>query len=288
MTLLSPRSAGIGLTLASYGVWAVQAATVKSLGAGHAVWQLIFSQSVVVLLTSLLTQPQALRQLAQRRRPGLLLAQCLSQFAATYCYFRAVTELPLATATVIYSCAPVVVVLLSALVLRERLHAADGLAVGLGLLGTVLAAGLGSEGDAGSPVRLGSALVALAAGFFWGLTVVLTRKHHAEENTGTKLLALSAVYCVASAGFVDFSTPIHSADALLMLLLGLQTYGAQWLFFEAARRLPGKLLGPLEYASILWATLLGLLCFGEVPTTLVLLGSGCIVLAGLVISLREG
>jgi len=289
MKKLSPQHAGILLTLASYFVWAAQAATVKYLGAAYSVWQLVLSQSVITLFIAVLAEPHALRRLVARPQYLPLLVQCLTQFAATYFYFRAVTELPLATATVIYSSAPIVVVLLSALVLRERLGLVDVLAVAIGMLGTVISVGLGSGNTSGgSPTYSAAATwVAVAAGFFWGLTVVLTRRRHGTDSTGTQLLALSGVYCLASACFVDFKIPNSMADAWLLVLLGLETYTAQWLFFEATQKIPGKLLGPLEYSSVVWAMLIGWLLFAETPGPAVLLGSAFIVASGLLISLRK-
>jgi len=48
-----------------------------------------------------------------------------------------------------------------------------------------------------------------------------------------------------------------------------------------------SLLAPFDYVAMVWAALLGLAVFGEVPKERVLIGAGVVVVSGLFIVWRE-
>jgi len=82
----------------------------------------------------------------------------------------------------------------------------------------------------------------------------------------------------------------RSHDALTwMMLAGLALAGglAQLTLTGALRLAPVALVMPMDYTSLLWALLLGLWMFGEVPTPWIWVGAPVIIASGLVIVWRE-
>jgi drug/metabolite transporter (DMT)-like permease len=73
------------------------------------------------------------------------------------------------------------------------------------------------------------------------------------------------------------------------ILAGLALVGglAQLTLTGALRLAPVALVMPMDYTSLLWATLLGIWIFGELPTPWVWAGAPIIIASGLVIVWRE-
>jgi drug/metabolite transporter (DMT)-like permease len=61
----------------------------------------------------------------------------------------------------------------------------------------------------------------------------------------------------------------------------------QYAMFEGMRRAPVSILAPFEYTSLIWAFILGLLIWGDVPKHNVFLGAALIFAAGVTIILGE-
>jgi drug/metabolite transporter (DMT)-like permease len=82
----------------------------------------------------------------------------------------------------------------------------------------------------------------------------------------------------------------HTHDAATfaaMAGLGLAGGVAQLALTGALRFAPVSLVVPMDYSSLLWASLLGWLVFGQLPTTWTLLGAPIVIAAGLLILHRE-
>lgn len=281
----SPGLMGIVLTLASYLMWSAQYATAKALSSDYSEWQLLFMRSLGVLGLVLLSGRVSWRWPVASAWSMSLWVKGVCQFASAWCFFHAAEHMPLGTVTVLYSSAPIVVLVLSVLWLREQVGWKDGLAVALGLLGVTVAVP-----PAGGWLP-GPLLAALLSGFFWGVTVVLSRHWRDRGTISAQLLATSALFAVLSALGMDFRPVTSWRDAGLFGALALQTFAAQWFFLEACKRIPAKVMGPLEYSSIVWALLIGLWVFGEHPDMALLAGAAMVVGSGYLASrghVRQG
>ena len=91
------------------------------------------------------------------------------------CFFGALQRVGVAVATLVTLCAaPVLVAMLSALVLRERLTARPMVALGAALVGTALLASPGQRPDAGGDALLG-VVMALGSALGYALMALLSR-----------------------------------------------------------------------------------------------------------------
>lgn len=271
---------GILLALASYALYTLHYATMKWLGGDYSLWQLIFLRSAAMLaITLVLGRKATLRAFAASPHKLPTAIRGALQFLSALCFYKAANALPLADVTTLYSTAPLIIVVFSMLLLKEKVGFAHGLAVALGLVGTVVAAGPSID-TAGLPV-----LYALGSALFWALTVVLTRKSGARESTDVQLFTTSLVFLVLSLGFLEWRSPVSVVDLALMAAIGLQIYLAQLCFFEACRFAPASVVGPMEYSSLVWAALFGYLLFADIPTIPVFAGAALVIVAGLLLTL---
>ena len=73
----------------------------------------------------------------------------------------------------------------------------------------------------------------------------------------------------------------------MLVAIGILGGIAQICLTQSYRLGDASLIAPFEYASILFALLIGYLAFGEVPVPLVLVGAAIVVAAGIFVVLRE-
>jgi len=73
----------------------------------------------------------------------------------------------------------------------------------------------------------------------------------------------------------------------LMIGLGILSGAGQYLLFEGFRLAPASAIAPCEYTSLVWAFLLGLAIWGDVPASTIFAGAGLIALGSLVLVVSE-
>jgi drug/metabolite transporter (DMT)-like permease len=76
-------------------------------------------------------------------------------------------------------------------------------------------------------------------------------------------------------------------DLWIILLVGIGGSFGQFFLNQAFRYGEVSLLAPLDYVALIWATLLGFLLWGDIPSPWVWLGAAVIVASGLYIVRRE-
>ncbi len=84
-----------------------------------------------------------------------------------------------------------------------------------------------------------------------------------------------------------FAQPHDGASWAILAGLALAGGLAQLTLTQSLRLAPVALVMPMDYTSLLWATLLGAWLFSELPTPWTWVGAPVIVASGLVIVWRE-
>ena len=225
---------------------------------------------------------------AQHHRPGardtrLMGLRAGAEVAATICFLTALASLPIATATAILQSTPLVVTLGAALVLGEPVGWRRGVALLIGLAGVVLIVRPGAAAfDA-------HALYAVAAVAFIATRDLSTRRMGARLPSALVAL-VSGVAVTLAAGLAAAAQPWPAVTPRQM---GLMTLAAAFLivgFIFAVRAMRvGEVAfaAPFRYSILLFAIVLGLVLFGEVPDGLTLAGAALIVGSGLFTFWRE-
>ena len=201
---------------------------------------------------------------------------------ATFSFFSALTYLPIADALAIFFIQPLIVTVLSAFVLKERVGPRRWAAVAIGFVGTLIIIRPGFvELNPGS-------LLALAAGGFLAIYFVMTR----------------AISGQAPAIVTTFQTNIVGATLLSLVvpLIWLAPTPAQWAMFLALGAVANfghflvvraydyaeaSLLAPLAYTEMIMATLVGWYFFGDFPDGWTFVGVAVLIGCALYISIRE-
>lgn len=257
----------------------------KLLGATHGPFEItfwrFFMQSALmlpfVIMLRLWTVPPGTLLLQAIR--GLLLAM------ATVFFFAALKHLPMAEAIAIFFAQPMILTLLSALLLGERLRARRIGAIIAGLVGTLIIV---------QPTVLifgWPAILPLGSALSMALYMVLTRKLSGDVNpyqmqflgSAAAMIGLGLIVLAGTVFSISGATMSMLTEREVMWVVGMgiaATLGHAFIVF-AAEKAPANLLAPFQYVEIIGATALGYLVFSDVPAKSTVLGVGAIVLSGL-------
>lgn len=197
--------------------------------------------------------------------------------------FVAFILLPLAEATTIGFSVPIFSVVLAALVLHEPTGKWRWGAAAAGFAGVLVIVQPGS-----GEVPLLGASVALAAALLIASVTIVIRRLGATEQASTTVFWFAVSSLVPLGILMVHFAASHDAVTWAMLA-GLALVGglAQLTLTGALRLAPVALVMPMDYTSLLWATLLGAWLFGEMPTEWTWVGAPIIIASGLVIVWRE-
>jgi RarD protein len=191
--------------------------------------------------------------------------------------FEAYKYTTISTATLCYYCAPVIVIMLSPLILKEKLSGLKVACVLASLLGMSFVAGVHNLSASGQNNLLGIAFGLTAAALY--SSVILMNKFlrglTGIESSSTQLVIASAVLLpyVLLTEKISFSA-FTGQTVLLILTVGIIHTGVAYLlYFSAMQKLPGQTIALLSYIDPITAILLSSLILGEVMSPLQILGA---------------
>jgi drug/metabolite transporter, DME family len=203
-----------------------------------------------------------------RRDLGLMLL--MGAFMAFYqvCYFAAIARVGVAIAVLVTLCtAPVMVALLSALLLRERLTSAIVLALVCALAGTAMLIWVGPETGGERHDTLAGVLLALGSAFGYTMLTLCSRtlsgRYHALQPI-TIAFTAGALLLLPFALATGFVISYPAGGWALLLYLGLvPTALAYVLFLTGIRSVTATVASIATLIEPLTSTLLAWLLFGE-------------------------
>lgn len=266
---------GIVMMLVGLALFSILNGVVKALAESFAVNQIVFFRNLFALVTLLLMARGlgGLPALRVRDRAGMALQAV--QFTAVLLFiFVAYRHMPLADATAISFLQPVLVMLLSAPLLGEKVTRLGWIALLMGLGGVVL---MVRPSGGGSLFGLTMSVIGTV---FSALSLIQQRSLSRMETS----LAIAFWTLAGSALLVAPSLPFNwvqptPAQWALLIGNGLASGACQYLTTRALFHAPVATLAPLSYTKMIWALIVGFVWFGDMPTALVLGGSAIVIVA---------
>lgn len=284
---------GISLKLASVVLFVCMATLIKATSEDVPTGQAIFFRSffaLPIIIGWLALRHDLTTGLRTKRPMGHvwrgLIGACGMGFG-----FSSLAYLPLPEVTAIGFAAPLMTVILAAVLLGERLRLFRLSAVVIGLIGVAVIMSprltIFSGDTLERTAQIGVILV-LCSAMFRALAQIHIRKMAQTEETAAIVFYFSMVTTVLGLCTLPFGWVVPEWDVALMLIASGLIGGVAQIFITSAYRYAGaSLIAPFDYASILVAMVLGYLVFADVPTPQMLVGSGIVVASGLLIIWRE-
>ncbi|UYN99952.1 MAG: DMT family transporter [Devosia sp.] len=235
------------------------------------------------LLMLAILAPLKGRELVHTQRTGLVIVRGISLALGSFLMSLALQRMPVAETTAIIYLCPVLVVLLSGPLLKEKVTPISWVAALLGFTGVLLIARPGGGLDPlGVLFALGNVGLALAYNL---LSRVLA---HTERT-------MAMLFYSALAGAIGFGIflpwTLHGAaptglQLVLFAGLGISAWLGHYLFTQSYRYAPAALVAPMTYLHLVWAGILGWLVFNHAPEPIALGGMGLVACAGALSAIR--
>jgi drug/metabolite transporter (DMT)-like permease len=204
-------------------------------------------------------------------------------------WFAALQRLTFPEATAIVYAAPLIMVILAATILGERVRVYRWSAVLVGLVGVlvILAPQLSNGFDVMEDAAALGAVLALCAATFMALTSVFVRQLAGTDPTYTIVL----YFLIAGTAVTALTAPTWVVpswtDFGLMVLIGILGGIGQLFLTQAFQHAEASTIAPFEYSSMIWVVSIGYFVFGEMPTLNVAIGAAIVIASGIFVIFRE-
>ena len=213
--------------------------------------------------------------------------------------FAGLSLLPLPEVTAIGYATPLFTVVFAAIFLGEQVRLFRLSAVAVGLVGVliVLFPRFTIDGDTVSKMATLGAIMVLGASIMRGLVQIHVRRLVQTDSTAAivfffSLTATCLSFLTLPAGMLvnwpalTWISPSTEIVAIL-ILSGLVGGVAQIMITSSFRFGPVSMLAPFDYASMVFAIIIGWAFFGEIPTSAIVIGAGLVMTGGVLIIWRE-
>ena len=283
---------GILLKVASTVFFTLMLVCVKAVAERIPAGEIVFARSFFALLPivpMLVWQGQFPAALITKRPWTHVTRGIVGLFSMTL-NFAALAFLPLPESMTIGYAAPLIIVMLAALVLGERVRLFRWSAVAIGFVGiiVILWPRFTLIGRPVADTALFGAMLALASAVFSAFAAIFIRSMTQTESTGTIVFYFALSSSVLSLVSLPFGWVMPDLrEATLLVAMGLLGGVGQILMTSAYRHAAAATIASFDYVSMLWGLLFSYLLFGEVPSGSVVSGGAIVIAAGIFIIFRE-
>ncbi len=273
---------GVAYANAAMLAYVVHDSSIKALATELPVLQSQFVRAAIVFAGAVAILVLTGRTRSIRpRRPGLIAFRGFAGLVSFGLYFLSLTHLSLVDAYALFLTGPMMIALLGALILKEKLGALGWAALVLGFAGVVvlLRPGFGTFSVWG--------LAVLGASSIYALSMVATREMTRTDDSLTIVGWAALFTVVVLLPFQPFLwVAPDPAGLALMFGLGVTAMAAQALTTQAYAHAPTGIVAPFDYVALIYISLISWLVFGQPPDWLTAAGALLLVASGLIV-LRE-
>lgn len=262
--------------------FSVMAAFVKLGGSRLPSQEIVLFRSIVVwVITAILIKRRRLPLWGRNKK--LLFLRGFTGFWGLSAFYYTLTQIPISDSTTIQYTSPLFTALLAAFILKERSTAVQWGFFLLAFAGIIFIV------RPGYSIYTFPALLGLGGAFFSGLAYNLVRKLRQTDHPLNIILYLPTVSIALSIPMVihNFTMPV-GMEWPVLLAIGITTQIAQIfltksLHFETAAKATN-----VSYVSIIFATMFGLIFWGEIPDWRTAIGAVLVVIAVVEIARENG
>jgi len=281
----------VTLKLAAIFLFVLLGALVKATADEVPPGQAVFFRSafaIPVILVWLILRGQ-LRQGLITKRPGFHFWRGIMGTTAMGLTFTGLGLLPLPEVTAIGFATPIFTVILAAILLGERIRMIRVTAVLIGLVGVVIMLWprLSGAESLQEGATLGALLI-LGATMLRSVVQIHVRRMVETEHTAAIVFYFSLTATFLALLTAPFGWVLPSPRAAGFLIAAGLIGGVAQIMITSAYRFGGaSLLAPYEYASMIFAVIIGYVWFGETPTLVMLGGAALVIGGGVLVIWRE-
>ena len=273
----SKETIGMLFGILGYLSFSILDATQKTLILYHSVFQLLLVKYFFVLCLSLIESKRKNNfSFYKSKNIKLQILRSFLSVIESGCFVLSFKYLSLADAHSIGSLSPVIVVALSAIILKEKVSPKIWVAIFIGFIGVLII--LRPTSSIFDP----KALLPLVAAFMLGLYQVVTKKVSEDDTNETSLFYTSIIgLIIMTLLATNFWTPIESSSYVMFLAIGIFFSLGLYLQIIALSKARASILQPFHYTLIFWAIIFGYIFYNDVPDMFTIVGAIIITASGI-------
>ena len=281
---ISTTIIGIIFAILAYFSFSLLDAIQKTAVIYNSVFQILFLKYFFTLFLSITeSYRKNNHNFFKTNSPKLQITRSVLSIIESGCFVLSFRYLSLADAHSIGSLTPVIVVALSAIILREKVNLKTWIAIFIGFIGVLIIM------RPGLSIFDPKSLIPLAAAFFLSLYQIVTRKVSEYDSSETSLFYTSVVGIILMSFMMPFFwQPMQSYSYLLFLGIGI--FFSLGIYFQiiALSFAKASVVQPFHYTLILWAIILGYIFYNDLPDLPTVIGAIIITLSGIyVLNIRS-
>ena len=273
----SKESIGILFGIFAYLSFSILDAIQKTLVLHHSIFQLLLVKYFFVLCLSLLESKRKNNYLFYKSKNiKLQIFRSLLSMIESGCFVLSFKYLSLANAHSVGSLTPVIVVALSAIILKEKVSPKTWVAIFIGFIGVLII--LRPTSSIFDP----KALLPLIAAFVLGLYQIVTKKVSKKDSNETSLFYTSLIgLTIMSLLAYRFWTPVDKSAYTMFLGIGLFFSLGLYLQIIALGKARASIIQPFHYTLIFWAIIFGYVFYNDIPDMFTVIGAIIITCSGI-------
>ena len=273
----SKESIGILFGIFAYLSFSILDAIQKTLVLHHSIFQLLLVKYFFVLCLSLLESKRKNNYLFYKSKNiKLQIFRSLLSMIESGCFVLSFKYLSLANAHSVGSLTPVIVVALSAIILKEKVSPKTWVAIFIGFIGVLII--LRPTSSIFDP----KALLPLIAAFVLGLYQIVTKKVSKKDSNETSLFYTSLIgLTIMSLLAYRFWTPVDKSSYTMFLGIGLFFSLGLYLQIIALGKARASIIQPFHYTLIFWAIIFGYVFYNDIPDMFTVIGAIIITCSGI-------
>ncbi|MGI9476405.1 MAG: DMT family transporter [Hyphomicrobiaceae bacterium] len=268
--------------LLAAGALAAMLAFIKLLGRGVPVVQIMLIRQSVIFLVALPVIATEFPDSLKSAQPHLQLLRVALSLVAILAGYTAIIHLPMADYAALTFSKPFFITIFAIWFLSEHVDGRRWLATGVGFVGVLIMLRPGLDG-----VDFYALLAIFGAACIAGVSIIL--RQLSRTDSPITILTYQAVlvgFLVAPFAVENWValTPVQWGQALAVGLLGAVAQLASIRSFRAG---PAAVVAPIDYTKLIWASVIGIIVFDQLPQLSSVVGGAIIVAASFYVLARE-
>jgi drug/metabolite transporter (DMT)-like permease len=278
------RLTGIGLVSAAYLLFSLLDGSAKWLVTGMPVIMVVWMRFAIhVVVAGAVLLPIKGLSLVKTNHLRWHALRALMFIAMTGINFWALQYLQLTVTSSIFFTVPLIIAMLAAPLLGEKLDRGRWIAILVGFAGVLVIVRPFSTDF--HPAMIGSLVNAV----LYALFMLMTRRLAAYDSPETiqYLPAVGATIGLAPFAIAAWEAPDTALEWAVACLMGVLGGVGHYFLALAHRYAPSTVIAPFLYQQVIYMALFGYLVFGDVPAPAVWIGATIVIASGLYLFYRE-
>lgn len=277
MKFKSKESIGILFAITAYFSFSLLDALQKTAIINHSIFQLIFVKYLFVFFLSLFEAKRKKNDnFFKSNNLKIQILRSLLSIIESGCFILAIKYLSLANAHSVGALAPVIIVALSAIFLKEKVSVKTWVAIFVGFIGVLIVL------RPTSSIFDVKSMIPLVAAFFVGLYQVVTKISSKYDTPEVSLFYSSIIgMMITSLLALNFWQPINMESYVIFFGIGLFFSLGFYFQINALSKARASIIQPFHYTLIFWAIILGYIFYDDIPDLFTITGAAIIAVSGI-------